>query len=243
MLQMSAAAVAGSGDVTSGLVLDLEADFGVYSDAGSTPAVNNDLVQQHNSRVGGHIASQATSGLRPVFKTNQLNGYPAIEYNADELAIADHADLSLEGNSTLVWLAKWVSISGSDFNGFLSKDNGGSAGEYFYGMNVTSGKPLLDRPFIEGGVEATNAPGTAAFRIGVCIVSGTTVSHYLDDVANGTDTLAGGTAVAVPLRFGRYSTGVAPGNFLFVRSRLYNRALSVAEKTAVYNLYRTKYGL
>jgi len=63
-----------------GLVAWYSADFGVYSDAGVTPAVDTNLVQQWNDRSGhNYHLSQATSGSRPVFSALGMNSkYPAI---------------------------------------------------------------------------------------------------------------------------------------------------------------------
>jgi len=56
-----------------------KADANVYNDAGSTLATNGQTVQQWSdqSGVGNHLV-QATSGERPTFNTNQLNGLPGI---------------------------------------------------------------------------------------------------------------------------------------------------------------------
>jgi len=59
----------------------LKADAGVYKDAGSTLAVNNDTVQEWHDQSGNNQhATQTTSGKRPTFKTSQQNGLPAIEW-------------------------------------------------------------------------------------------------------------------------------------------------------------------
>lgn len=52
---------------------------GCYSDAGTTPCVNNDTVQQMNdSGSASNTLTQATSGNRPTYKTGVQNGNPAI---------------------------------------------------------------------------------------------------------------------------------------------------------------------
>lgn len=61
-----------------------KADAGVYSDAGTTPAVNDDPVQQWNDQSGhGYHLKQATSGNRPVFKSAGFNGsYKTLQFTA-----------------------------------------------------------------------------------------------------------------------------------------------------------------
>jgi hypothetical protein len=66
----------------TGLSFDLDPTIGIYSDAGTTAAVDGALVQQANDQGGGgHNVSQATSGLRPTFKTNIINGKPVLRFS------------------------------------------------------------------------------------------------------------------------------------------------------------------
>lgn len=65
----------------AGLKLWLKADVGVYNDAGVTLATNSQTVRQWNDQSGsGNNISQSTSGNRPVYKTNQFQGLPAINF-------------------------------------------------------------------------------------------------------------------------------------------------------------------
>lgn len=67
----------------SGIQLWLSADSGAYHDLGTTAATNGQTVEQWNDQSGnGNNAVQTTSGNRPKFKTNQINGYPAIAFTA-----------------------------------------------------------------------------------------------------------------------------------------------------------------
>jgi len=64
-----------------GLQLWLDAAYGVYSDAGVTPAGNGDPVWQWNDRSGnGRNAIQATSVKQPVFQNgvSGLDGDPLL---------------------------------------------------------------------------------------------------------------------------------------------------------------------
>ena len=57
-------------------------EFGVYSDAGTTLAVDNDTVQQWNDFSGNsYTMSQATSTNRPTFKTNIVEGKPVVRFD------------------------------------------------------------------------------------------------------------------------------------------------------------------
>lgn len=67
----------------SGLTVWVKGDAGVFNDAGSTPASNNQTVQQWSDQSGNsHHLSQATSGNRPTYKTNVLNGLPVVQFTA-----------------------------------------------------------------------------------------------------------------------------------------------------------------
>jgi hypothetical protein len=67
--------------ITTALWLDADDSSTVFSDAGTTPAVNNDTLQQWNDRSGNSLtAVQATSGARPLYETGQLNGKPGVTF-------------------------------------------------------------------------------------------------------------------------------------------------------------------
>ena len=71
----------GSGGVPltiSDLALWLKADAGVFSDAGSTPAVDGDLVTQWNDQSGNN--NHAGASVKPTYETNSLNGLPSIRF-------------------------------------------------------------------------------------------------------------------------------------------------------------------
>jgi hypothetical protein len=64
-------------------VLWLSADYGVYSDAGVTPATNGANVRQWNDRSGnGKNAIETNSGFQPNYQTNQMNGFPVLRFDA-----------------------------------------------------------------------------------------------------------------------------------------------------------------
>lgn len=64
-------------------VLWLSADYGVYSDAGVTPAANGANVRQWNDRSGnGKHAVETTAANQPNFQTSQMNGLPVLRFSA-----------------------------------------------------------------------------------------------------------------------------------------------------------------
>lgn len=64
----------------AGLKIWYSGDSGVYSDAGSTPCVDGNSVQQWNDRSGGGFhATQLTSARKPVYRASAINNLPAID--------------------------------------------------------------------------------------------------------------------------------------------------------------------
>src|SRR5690606_38091714 len=67
-----------------------DAGSGVYSDAGTTPAAPDALVQQWNDLSGnGHHVAQATEADRPVFRASvaSLNGRPGVEFVSSDYLV------------------------------------------------------------------------------------------------------------------------------------------------------------
>lgn len=66
----------------SALIAWYKADSGVYSDAGTTLALNGLPVQQWNDQSGnGYHIKQSTLSNRPTYLTNTLNSLPVIDFN------------------------------------------------------------------------------------------------------------------------------------------------------------------
>ena len=63
-------------------LLELLSTTDVFSDAGTTPAVNDATVQQWNDQSGSaNHRTQGTAGNRPTFKTNILNSQPILRFD------------------------------------------------------------------------------------------------------------------------------------------------------------------
>jgi hypothetical protein len=75
----------------------VRSDQGVYSDAGVTPAVADDPVQQWNDLSGnGRHFTQATANARPIYKTNVLAGFPGLRFGLS-LGGLDNAESMVTG--------------------------------------------------------------------------------------------------------------------------------------------------
>jgi len=120
----------------SGLQLWADARYQVYSDAGSTPAVNNDPVQQINDRSGNNRTwSQATLAKRGTYKTGVLNGQPGILFDGtdDFFDIATSWSLT---DCTIFYVLKIPSdiTSATAAQATLYTQAGGSAGDAACGL-------------------------------------------------------------------------------------------------------------
>lgn len=110
----------------SGLVAHYKADSGVYSDAGTTLAVDQDTVQQWNDKsINANNVTQATAGNRPKYVADAINGKPALLFSnarADVLAIADNASISLTKRVHMFAVVKPTTIISTA--GIICKDTG-----------------------------------------------------------------------------------------------------------------------
>ena len=88
----------------SGLKLWLDARVGVFSDAGTTLAVNSDPAYQWNdqSENGNHLV-QSIVGNMPIFKTGMLNGKPVISSDGvDDSMVTTFGSLLSQPNTIFI---------------------------------------------------------------------------------------------------------------------------------------------
>ena len=148
----------------SNLELWLDAEQGVFSDAGSTPAGDTDDVQQWNDQSGNNRhASQATSGNRPVFRTGILNGKPVIRFtrSASEVLQGDFGADFTQPNTMIVVFKRNGTTTGSST----------SDQQQFVSVDLDAG----------GGVEVNHSLYHAHFSGGV---SGQKFSAFSGEVLN-----------------------------------------------------------
>lgn len=222
------------------------ADAGVFEDAGTDTAENGDLVQQWNDQSGnGFNATQATSGIRPTYRTGQVNGLPAIEWFVSSantvMTIPDNAAIEMTGDSTVFVVLK-PNAASAPFS-LLSKDNGASAGAYYLVLTTTHNQQL-DRPFIEAGVPGTTSLSTSVYSVIDTVVSGTAVSHFINGAAAGTDTLSSsGTATNTPLKVGIFNVTTDPMRGFLAEILVYNAALNSTDRQQAEDYLGAKYNI
>lgn len=224
-----------SPDDVSGLLVWFKADSGVFSDAGSTPATNGDTVQQWNDQSGNAIhSSQATSGSRPTYRTNQINGLPAIDF------------------ATSKWMA-FTEQSLTDFSIFVVAKQGSvsTTKTIIGGTDNTTKINLRFESFAVRNSQHTiqsfeEAPTTDYVQI--CVnhseSAGGTTTLRVDECQTGTpDT---GTATLGVSHLGaRLNSGTATEflNGLIAEVIIYNTSLSATDRAAIEAYLRNKYAL
>jgi len=88
----------------------IKADVGVYSDSGSAvPCNNGDLVYTWADNVGTTNFIQATTGSRPIFYTNKINGLPSLRFSGTSSLNSTH--ISIAQIYTICMVAKPISIT------------------------------------------------------------------------------------------------------------------------------------
>lgn len=223
--------------VAGGPALWLKADSLSLSDT--------DPVSTWEDSFGSNDATSVTTE-RPTFQTNEINSLPVVRFDGvnDWMQVADVAALEMDTDST-VFLVVNLTTGYAGPTAFIAKDSAAaSAGAYFYYAD-NLGKLGVDRPFIEAGVVSTGGISLSTYYLVCAKVSSTTVSHYLDGTANGTDTLATGTATSQPLRIGAFSAGSLSGfNLMDVAEIIiYNSALSDGNRDIIEAYIAAKYAL
>jgi len=112
------------------------ADQQVYKDAGSTLCVDGDTVQQWNDLSGtGNNATQATSGRRPTYHTNKLNGLPSITFTRSN---TNYMNRAFTGDPLTVFVVLKAATL-NNFQAFLGADEGNASppaiGGYYFQVN------------------------------------------------------------------------------------------------------------
>jgi hypothetical protein len=241
----------GVGDAATN-VLWLSADYGVYSDAGTTPAANGNNAQQWNDRSGnGKHAVESNSANRPNYQTGQLNGLPVIRYtaaNGDRLLSSGVA----VSNTASVWVvARYTSLpspnpglvqgapAGFSFDGNTNNKSIGmwvSSVSPFqvWGRGVQTDNTLRDIP--QAVSTTSNTPYVISNIYGT-----NSIDQYLNGAAAGSNTVHNGTLKNwSEFGIGRQASESWNGDIAEVI--VFNTALNAAQRIIIDNYLAAKYG-
>ncbi|HAO46726.1 MAG TPA: LamG domain-containing protein [Ferruginibacter sp.] len=245
---------------SSGNILWLKADAGVYNNAGTTLAANGQTVQQWNDQSGNNNhASQATAALKPTFVTNVLNGLPVVRFSSHmlvtpslDLTATDKVDLYIVYKSSNL-TGNWEAIAehGPDYNsfkGFAFFDNSQSPLPYrgMYPGHSGNGYNTKNYPFkanVFKIVDASFDRGAAVAGEVNLRINGKDCVLYDQSAPYNNDNL--GNYDNRPLYIG--NRGNAVNSFPLVGDIaeiiLYNRKLTPAEKATIESYLNTKYNI
>jgi hypothetical protein len=230
-------------------VLWLSADYGVYSDAGTTPATNGANVRQWNDRSGnGKNAIETNAANQPNFQTNQMNGFPVLRFsaaNADRLLASG---VTTNSRATVWVVARYTSLP-SPNPGLIQASTSAfpsDASEKNIGVWVSSGSPYrvwgrgvqsdnTQRNIPE--VFATNANTTYA----ICNLYGSSaINQYVNGQTAGSVAYNGTLKDWSQFGIGRQGTESWDGDIAEVI--VFNTDLNIAQRIIIDNYLAAKYG-
>lgn len=242
---------------SSGMVLWLKADTGVYTDAINTPATNNTLVYRWQDQSGnGNDFIQTNSSFQPVFKTNVICATPALNFEVARRTFLQ-STMRMSGAKTIFIVFRLPNFTNAS-NDLLSIKSSTNQFTEIVGTDFSGYRPVT---FIS---DLASSPTGSVFQSSVginvsfssfgniiCVQhngSGNTVAaNYSADYDNLTP------SVIASGMLGRYTAdettigGRAPAqgiNYLngdIAEILVYNRVLSSAETTVVMNYLSVKY--
>ncbi len=236
-----------------------EADVGVYSDAGVTPASNNDRIQQWNDQSSNaYNLTQAASVQRPVFLTAGLNSKQAVDFSSSAstfLRTAINA-VNLTGLPVSIFSVIQPSTEAGDDQRYVSYvangqtddfSNAPSANMVSFDFNIPPGTPSRIEADRNGAFNlgTLDVQSSGTYRAGF-IWNGTNVTGYLNNVAGGVDASTG-TFSSGTLSFGSLTNPLTTGAQAFANGMLSeviiaNIALTSTMRDSINTYFGTKWG-
>lgn len=248
---------AGVGTATTNR-LWLKADANVYNNAGITLAADGDLVQQWNDRSGNaNNASQATSANRPIYKTNIINGKPALQFTGDTFIDPGALGIPNTNGYTYIVVFNPTSVTtgaltdgAGDYIIDRTTGTNGLAGLKFTlngGTNRYAFQKRDDAGGGLGGLETTTAVTTSTFHLVDYSrerIVGAQYRLYLDGALNATVADGDGNTTPPTPRIGRHATTANNGLKGYIAELLiYNYRVNDAQIKILNSYLGAKYNL
>ncbi len=231
----------------------LKADFNVFRDLGVTPAVDGNQVQQWNDASGNNNnAFQNTSGNRPVYRINIINGFPALQFSGDNYM--DPSALGIPGTGgfsiitvfkTNSYVAGGMSDGSGDYiidrtveNNPLTSLKVASSNKYGFQKRNDAGN------FLGGPVSSTSVSTTSFVLIDYMREHGVDYRLYLNgSFENSTADVDGNLTPPVP-RIGRHAAFAGGGIKGYIAEvMIFNYRINNAQINIVNSYLAAKYGL
>lgn len=234
----------GVGSVTS------SGDIRLWLDANSINQTTGTNVTGWTDQSGYGNNAVAPVGNEPVFNTNQLNGFPAIQFSmaaSDYLQVADDASLDLDVISMFV--VGNLETTSTAYASFISKIQSGNVGFNGYALLRNNNLQGVSFAIDALGNEAQSAITYGVNAIHSSIYSDPGLEHFINEVGPSTDTYAGPiTSHNTPLYIGGTvnATGSTPDRFLegdISEVILTSVVLSDAKRIIIDNYLSSKFAL
>ncbi len=242
----------GVGNSTSN-VLWLKADANVYSDLGTTPASNGNLVEQWNDKSGhANNAIQLTSANRPWYVTNIVNGLPALRFTGDTYIDAGALGIAGTGGFTFIFVLKDTAYTAgtmSDGSGDYILDRTTATSEltslkitntnkYGFQKRDDSGGGL-------GGPVSTTSVNTSAFQvIDYMRERGTAYRLFMNGTLESSVADGDGNLTPPNPRIGRHATTANNGIKGYIAEVIaYNYRVNSAQINILDSYLAAKYGM
>ncbi|MBL7891275.1 MAG: T9SS type A sorting domain-containing protein, partial [Bacteroidia bacterium] len=232
----------------------VKADSKVYSDAGTTPASNGSTVQQWNDMSGNaNNVSQGTAGNRPTYKTNKVNGKPALQFTGN-MFMAPGAALGIAGTGSFTY---FIVLRDTSYSAGATSDGSGD-----YILDRTTGTNELASLKVTntskfgfqkrdnsgsglGGPQTTTSINTAAYQlIDYMRERAVTYRIYLNGTMEASSADADGDLTPPTINIGRHAATASAGIKGFIAElAIYGTALNTAQRIIVENYLASKYGI
>ncbi|GAB1446163.1 hypothetical protein MASR2M41_19190 [Flammeovirgaceae bacterium] len=230
----------------------LMADQDAYTDAGSTLAVNSNTVRQWHDKSGnGRDAFQNTSANRPIYRTGQENGMPALQFTGD--LFVDSPSLGIAGTSDLTYFVIF-----RDTQTGVGGINDGS-GDYILDRTLAT-NPLMSLKPISGNIYALQKRDNAGAGLGgpasttlintnikwieMARDKGTAYNFFYDGILENTVADGDGDLSPSPLRIGRHATTANGGLRGFIHELfVYSSIVNNAQRILINNYLSAKYAM
>ena len=231
--------------------LRLETDTLVFSDGGTTPAVDNDTIQQWTDfDSNGELCTQTISANRPTYKTNIQNGQPILRFDGvnDWFDITQLFASQQACHFFIVIAPDYAGITFMDFFEFENNlttwyaATGSSYEDFSLGMNRTVAGMVMRR------VVSTSIKSSAWKLLEISYNGGskTSNSSYTVEVDDVAETIIAGSSsgnAAQVSKLGITAFNGAPYKGDMGDVWMFPQVLTGTDRTEVVNYINTKWGL
>jgi hypothetical protein len=228
--------------VSNGLQLWLRADAGITTNA------TGGVIQWNDQSTNANHAAQGTDAQAPALVNGALNSRPVLRFDGmdDFLDVADSDSLSGAGDMASFFVVKFDDFA--TFRAVWSKTTTNlPAPTDLYALpgsgvlRVLRGDGTANNL---GAVDSAQALRDNTYLVLGFDVTGETLNHYLNNQPNGSGTVTTNTADAnTSLKIGTRNDFVTRLKGDLAELLIYNRALSLTERSNVFNYLQTKYNL